>query len=131
MGLQIISETAEAVSKQPLFSQAEQQFIMEFAFKTNDGELTNKLMEELAKQEKDANAIMVRYTAMLDEKPQWIGRIENLLVALERYRLEEEKAVNHLADILKAYGIDMSAEEIRKINTDDLKERIKKETVLL
>lgn len=131
MGLQIISETAEAVSKQPLFSQAEQQFIMEFAFKTNDGELTDKLMEELAKQEKDANAIMVRYTAMLDEKPQWIGRIENLLVALERYRMEEEKAVNHLAEILSAYGIDVSAEEIRKINTDDLKERIKKEAALL
>lgn len=131
MGLQIISETAEAVSKQPLFSQMEQQFIVEFAFKSNDRELTNKLMEELTKQEKDANAILVRYTAMLDEKPQWIGRIENLLVALERYRMEEEKAVNHLADILKAYGIDMSAEEIRKIDTDALKERVKKEAVLL
>lgn len=131
MGLQIIYETAKAVSKQPLFSQMEQQFILEFAFKTNDRELANRLMEELAKQEKDANAIMAKYTAMLDEKPQWIGRIENLLVALERYRMEEEKAVNHLADILNAYGIDVNAEEIRKINTEDLKERIRKEAVLL
>jgi len=131
MGLQIISETVGAISKQPLFSQMEQQFVVEFAFKTNDRELTNKLMEELAEQEKDANAIMMKYTAMLDEKPQWIGQIQNLLVALEMYRVEEEKAVNRLADILNAYGIGVSAEEIRKTDTGELKERIKKEAVLL
>ena len=27
-------------------------------------------------------------------------------MALEMYRIEEEKAINHLADILTAYGID-------------------------
>ena len=27
-------------------------------------------------------------------------------MALEMYRVEEEKAINHLADILTAYGID-------------------------
>lgn len=131
MGLQIISETVSAVSKQLSFSQMEKQFVVEFAFKTNDRELTNKLMEELAEQEKDSNAIMMKYTAMLDEKPKWIGQIENLLIALEMYRAEEEKAVNHLADILNAYGIGVSAEEIRRIDTDELKERIKKEAVLL
>ena len=44
-------------------------------------------------------------------KPAWVEQVENLLVALEMYRIEEEKAINHLADILTAYGIDVSAEE--------------------
>ena len=39
-------------------------------------------------------------------KPAWVEQVENLLVALEMYRIEEEKAINHLADILTAYGID-------------------------
>ena len=36
-----------------------------------------------------------------------------LYTSLEMYRIEEERAINHLADILTAYGIDVSAEEIR------------------
>ena len=35
-----------------------------------------------------------------DMKPAWVEQVENLLVALEMYRIEEEKAINHLADIL-------------------------------
>ena len=36
-------------------------------------------------------------------KPAWVEQVENLLVALEMYRIEEEKAINHLADILTAF----------------------------
>ena len=50
---------------------------------------------------------------------------ENLLVALEMYRIEEEKAINHLADILTAYGIDVSAEEIRTTETETLKTTVR------
>ena len=39
-------------------------------------------------------------------KPAWVEQVENLLVALEMHRIEDEKAINHLADILTAYGID-------------------------
>ena len=67
---------------------------------------------------------------MLDEKPVWIGQIENLLIALEMYRIEEEKAINRLADILNAYGIDVTADEIRTVGTNDLKERVKREITL-
>jgi hypothetical protein len=42
------------------------------------------------------------------------------------YRIEEEKAVNHLADILTAYGIDVSAEEIRSTETEQLKTAVRK-----
>ena len=51
--------------------------------------------------------------------------MENLLVALEMYRVEEEKAINHLADILIAYGIDVSAEEIRTTETETLKTTVR------
>ncbi len=66
---------------------------------------------------------------MYEIKPNWVEQIENLLVALEMYRIEEEKAINRLADILKVYGIDVSAEEIRQIDTEELKTKVKKETM--
>ena len=46
-------------------------------------------------------------------------------MALEMYRIEEEKAINHLADILTAYGIDVSAEEIRTTETETLKTTVR------
>ena len=66
---------------------------------------------------------MVTYRSKYDMKPAWVEQVENLLVALEMYRIEEEKAINHLADILTAYGIDVSAEEIRTTETETLKQQ--------
>ena len=68
---------------------------------------------------------MVTYRAKYDMKPAWVEQVENLLVALEMYRIEEEKAINHLADILTAYGIDVSAEEIRTTETETLKTTVR------
>lgn len=66
---------------------------------------------------------------MYEIKPNWVGQIENLLVALEMYRIEEEKAINRLTDILKVYGIDVSEEEIRQTDTEELKTKVKKGTM--
>ena len=66
---------------------------------------------------------------MIQEKPNWVAQIENLLVALEMYRIEEEKAINRLADILSAYGINVSVEEIRQTDTEELLTKVKKETM--
>lgn len=68
---------------------------------------------------------MVTYRSKYDMKPAWVEQVENLLVALEMYRIEEEKAINHLADILIAYGIDVSAEEIRTTETEKLKTTVR------
>lgn len=130
MSIQVISEMAETVAQKPLISKEERLFVVEFAFKTSDKELTNKLIDELAVPNKDSDNIIAKYEAMLDEKPVWIGQIENLLIALEMYRIEEEKAINRLADILNAYGIDVTADEIRTVGTNDLKERVKREITL-
>ena len=130
MGLAFISETVMAVKNMPQFSKEEQQFVVEFSFKTNDKDLTNKLMDELAVPDRDFEMIKMKYQTMYDKKPKWVGQIENLLVALEMYRVEEEKAINRLSDILKGYGIDVTPEEIRKTDTQELKERVKKEVLL-
>jgi hypothetical protein len=130
MSIQVISEMAETVAQKLLISKEAQLFVVEFAFKTSDKELTNKLIDELAVPNKDSDSIIAKYKAMLDEKPVWIGQIENLLIALEMYRIEEEKAINRLADILNAYGIDVTADEIRTVGTNDLKERVKREITL-
>jgi len=58
-----------------------------------------------------------------------VVQIENLLVALEMYRIEEEKAINRLADILSAYGINVTIEEIRRTDTEELLTKVKKETM--
>lgn len=58
-------------------------------------------------------------------KPSWVEQVENLLAALEMYRAEEEKAINHLAEILCAYGIDVSAEEIRTAETEVIKTTVR------
>ena len=130
MGLEVICETVTAVKNMPQFSKEEQQFVVEFSFKTNDKDLTNKLMDELAVPDRDFEMIKMKYQTMYDKKPKWVGQIENLLVALEMYRVEEEKAINRLSDVLKGYGIDVTPEEIRKTETQDLKERVKKEILL-
>lgn len=130
MSLQIINETMEQLAIKPFLSKEEQAFVIEFAFKTKEKELTNKLISELAKEDKDTERIIQKYNTMLESKPQWVDQIENLLIALEMYRLEEEKAINRLADILNAYGIDVTTDEIRAADTKELQERVRREVTL-
>ena len=131
MGLQEISEaTKDMVCVTHVFTEAEKEFILQFACKTGDKELTNKLIDELMAGEKDREFIFKRYQTMVDFRPDWINRIENLLVALEMYRQEEEKAVKRLSDILCAYHIEVPEEVLREPNLDIVKERIKREAGL-
>lgn len=121
-----IEETIEAIrKKQDVLTDEEIQFIIQFAFKTSDVELTQKMIEDFATAGKDSKALIQKYEAVLDVKPKWVDQIENLLVAIELYRLEEEKAVNRLADVLGAYGIHVSVEEIRNSDTEQIKQKVK------
>lgn len=131
MSLVAISETVEVLNhKQPILTEEEKQFVVQFAFKTGDKELTNKLIDELSAPEKDREAIISKYTALVDMKPQWLEHIENLLVAIEMYRIEEEKAVKRLADVLNAYGIDVTIDKIRTADPKELKQKVRKEAAL-
>lgn len=129
MNLAMVNEATEIMKERNhLFTLSEKEFIVRFAFKSGDRESTNKLIDELieARDDIESQQIIQKYSSMHQIKPQWVEQIENLLVALEMYRIEEEKAINRLADILGAYGIDVTPEDIRKSDSEELKEMVQK-----
>ena len=105
MNLAVVNEAVtEMNGVEHQFTEEEKNFVVQFAFRSGSKEDTISLIEALAHS---------------------ADQVENLLVALEMYRIEEEKAINHLADILTAYGIDVSAEEIRTTETETLKTTVR------
>ncbi len=127
MSLLMISETmCEMEELLRTLSNEEKEFIVQFAFKTSDKELTGKLIEEMA-EARDGDEMKVirkKYSAMHDVKPAWVNQIENLLVSIEMYRIQEEKAINRLAEVLGAYGIDVSEEELRQADAETIKAKV-------
>lgn len=59
-------------------------------------------------------------------KPKWIDNIENLLVALEMYRKQEEIVINRLTEALKAVGITVSEEQLKGDELNRVKEEVDK-----
>lgn len=127
MSLNVVNEAVVVMDEQKhLFGEEERKFILEFAFKSQDKELTKQLIMELMNSDRSSQMVMNRFTALLDQKPAWLVQIENLLVALEMYRIEEEKAINRLTEIMRAYEIDISEDMLRNQPLDEIKERMKK-----
>ena len=128
MNLAVVNEAVtEMNGVEYQFTEDEKNFVVQFAFRSGNKEDTISLIEALAHSSDKAQSdeIMITYRTKYDMKPAWVEQVENLLVALEMYRIEEEKAANHLVDILKAYGIDVSAEEIRSTETEQLKTTVR------
>ena len=131
MGLKAVTETAEMFRKKNLsMTERDKEFVVQFAFRTNDKELTDKLIDELTDEGADRDAVCRKYQALTGFMPDWIQRIENLLVSLEMYRVQEEQAVKSLSELLSACGISMSEDEIRRTDTAQMQERVKKEASL-
>lgn len=131
MGLIAVKETAELFRRKNIsMTERDTEFVVQFAFRINDRELTEKLIDELAADGADRDAICRKYQTLTGFVPDWIQRIENLLISLEMYRVQEEQAVKTLSELLSACGISMSKEEIRRTDTARVQERIKKEASL-
>jgi len=131
MGLKAVSDAAAVMNGcGHHFTDEEKEFVVQFAFKSGSREKTNFLIDEFmkTKNEADAREVMIRYKAECSVRPDWITQIENLLVALETYRMEQENAIRKLSGILMQYGIDMPADEIRQMEPEELKTAIKKKT---
>lgn len=127
MSLLMISETMQNMEEMiRTLSNEEKEFVVQFAFKTSDQQLTNKLIEEIAgaRDGEETELIIKKYSAMHDVKPAWVNQIENLLVSIEMYRIEEEKAINRLATVLGAYGIEVSEEELREADAEVIKAKV-------
>ena len=131
MGLAAVTETAQMFQqKNIVLTERDKEFVVQFAFRTNDRELTNKLVDELTEAGADRDAVCRKYQTLTGFAPDWIQRIENLLVSLEMYRVQEEQAVKTLSELLSACGISMSEDEIRRTDTAQMQERVKKEASL-
>ena len=131
MGLAAVTETAELFrQKNVSMTERDKEFVVQFAFRTNDRELTNKLIDELADAGADRDAVCRKYQALTGFTPDWIQRIENLLISLEMYRVQEVQAVKTLSELLSACGISMSEDEIRRTDTAQMQKRVKKEASL-
>lgn len=123
MGLIALQQTAEMVCRMgETISGADKEYVMQFAFRTGDGKLTNKLIDELRAPGADKKAVYQRFNTMADFQPDWIRSIENLLVSLEIYRVQEEKAMKSLTEILSAYGIELTEEEIKELEPEKIRE---------
>ena len=131
MGLVAVTETAQMFQqKNIVLTERDKEFVVQFAFRTNDRELTNKLVDELTEAGTDRDAVCRKYQTLTGFAPDWVLRIENLLVSLEMYRVQEEQAVKTLSELLSACGISMSEDEIRRTDTAKVQERVKKEASL-
>lgn len=131
MGLAAVTETAQMFQqKNIVLTERDKEFVVQFAFRTNDRELTNKLIDELTEAGTGRDAVCRKYQALTGSQPDWVQRIENLLVSLEMYRVQEEQAVKTLSELLSACGISMSEDEIRRTDTAKVQERVKKEASL-
>ena len=131
MGLVAVTETAQMFQqKNIVLTERDKEFVVQFAFRTNDRELTNKLVDELTEAGADRDAVCRKYQTLTGFAPDWVLRIENLLVSLEMYRVQEEQAVKTLSELLSACGISMSEDEIRRTDTARMQARVKKEASL-
>ena len=127
MGLVAVTQTAEMLREKNIsLTDRDMEFVVQFAFHTGDKELTDKLIDELTEPAADRNAVCRKYETLTGFMPDWIQRIENLLVSLEMYRVQEEKAVKTLSELLSACGISMTEEEIRNTDTANMQARVKR-----
>lgn len=128
MGLAALRQTVQKVCHMSkALSDTDKEQVVQFAFRTEDKELTNKLIDELIQPGADREAVFQRFNALTDIREDWIKNIENLLVSLELYRAQEEKALKTLTEILSAYGLvplqkenqEYPAEEFRRLEEKD------------
>lgn len=119
----IASAMAEADKHRGILTEEEKNFIAYFAYQTGDMKKTKELIERLASLEAGSarRDVLTLYEEQLYKQPKVVRQIEEILVSIERYRIEEQKAINELSELLTNYGI--------SINDEDLKKRDASETV--
>ena len=86
-----------------------------------------EVRERLVKENQDKDAMISHQQDELNKASSTIARLRDDIEKKDKEmeRIEEEKAINHLADILTAYGIDVSADEIRSTETEVLKTTVR------
>ena len=73
----------------------------------------------------DFEKIKTKFEQANRKVPDWVEQIENLLVALEMYRIEEEKAIKRIADFLRSNGVEIDESELLESDTDKVKDMVR------
>ena len=130
MGLAMIAKTVELFERiKAGLSEEEKEAVLMFAYSTEDTELTEKFVDELSGKDANKQAVLSRYEALLGQQTDWIRTVEALLIALERYRIEEEKASKKLLEMLEDYGIDLTVEEMKGFSKDMVREKLENDAL--
>lgn len=130
MGLAMIAKTVELFERKKAgLSEPEKEAVLMFAYSTEDTELTEKFVDELSGKDANKEAVLSRYEALLGQQADWIRTVEALLIALERYRIEEEKASKKLLEMLEDYGIDLTVEEMKGFSKDMVREKLENDAL--
>lgn len=131
MSLIAIAQAAETMEKkQTLLTETDKEFVCQFAFATGDKELTDKLIDELIGGAADKEKIFRKYATIKGFQPDWVRAVENLLVALETYRLQEQKAVQTISEILTVYGVDITVDGLKEMPTEEVREHFRKQEMM-
>lgn len=101
-----------------------QEFIYRYAYQTGDMELTARLIDEFAADGADSRQIIRKYELTKTAVPSWVEKIENLIVALEMYRKEEEKAIARIVEFMNENGIEIEKDQVREADTQELSKMI-------
>ena len=125
MSLIMITEAMRFIEEaDAVISMEDKEFVAKYAFRTGDTDLVKKLIVELQEKDADREKVKTKYMQLADKKPEWAEQIENLLIALEMYRIEEDKAVKRITDFLTAHGIDISESVVKDSDVSDIKNMI-------
>ena len=121
-----VKEMAEWIQKRmPGLSEEKIRFVLEFGLKCGDKDLTESLLEEIKLKDRDFETIRKRYTAVAGRKPEWAEEAESLIASLEMLRIQEEKTLNSLCNVLKTYRVDINRNDIENGNLDEVREKVR------
>ncbi|MBR3771305.1 MAG: hypothetical protein IKL07_03465 [Clostridium sp.] len=112
----IANAMAEADKHRGILTEEERSFIAYFAYQTGDMKQTKMLIDRLVGLEEGSarRDVVKLFEEQLYKQPKAIRQIEELLVSIERYRIEEQKAINELSELLTSYGISIMDEELKR-----------------
>lgn len=112
----VANAMAEADKHRGILTEKERNFIAYFAYQTGDMKQTKMLIDRLAGLEEGSarRDVVKLFEEQLYKQPKAIRQIEELLVSIERYRIEEQKAINELSELLTSYGISIMDEELKR-----------------
>lgn len=127
MNIKSVAMAMEMADKhRNILTEEERSFIAYFAYQTEDLKLTQTLIERLVGLEEGAarRNVVECFEEQLYKQPAAIRQMEELLVSIERYRIEEQKAINELSELLTSYNISVLDEELKKKDAEMTEEVI-------